>query len=69
MEAVNAIIDYVVSNCIDLKRTNILLTSFFMLFTNFSGFSLFPLSTEVLELHDGENRFVYSIKCPDISDE
>lgn len=48
-----------------LKKTNILLTSFFMLFANLSGFSMFPLRTEVLGevlellsvVNDAETRF------------
>ena len=48
-----------------IKKTNILLTSFFMLFANLSGFSRFPLRPEVLEevlellsvVNDAKNRF------------
>ena len=38
-----------------LKSTNILLTSFFLLYVNLSGFMLFPLSTEVLG--EVQNKF------------
>ena len=48
-----------------IKKTNLLCTSFFLLFANLSGFLMFPLSTEVLGevlellsvVNDAENRF------------